>query len=272
MPFIHRIPCTLPRAFVRWCSNRAHHGKYFGSCCRLGYQCWKKLKKMMMLWCWYFDVWKHSTSNSLDLLYEKMTVNLETSPMVKNAVWGVIPAVFTFGLSIPFCAAVGGGAGRVYRALTWWICHLDGGLCLASSWCTTVIKANYVVHAINRSWRKHHFPANSAYVKYVLCHSFRNFQPDMLKLKLNCSAPFNFWPRCFSPIIDDLTHVRFGSGCCQWCDCWCIGRWCYRPKLTIIEGLGIRNDTVELIALIISQDILLKVSSFHCNLGLVSFP
>ena len=25
----------------------------------------------------------------------------------------------------------------------------------------------------------------------------------MLKLKLNSSAPLNFWPRCFSPIIDD---------------------------------------------------------------------
>lgn len=48
MPFIHLIPCTLSRAFVRWCSNRAHHGKYFGSCCRLGYQSWKKLRKMML--------------------------------------------------------------------------------------------------------------------------------------------------------------------------------------------------------------------------------
>ena len=46
---------------------------------------------------------------------------------------------------------------------------------------------------------KHHFPANSAYVKSVLCHSFRNFQPNMLKLKLNSSAPLNFWPRCFFP-------------------------------------------------------------------------
>ena len=41
----------------------------------------------------------------------------------------------------------------------------------------------------------HDFPANSAYCE--IC--FRNFQPDMLKLKLNSSAPFSFWPRFFFP-------------------------------------------------------------------------
>ena len=32
---------------------------------------------------------------------------------------GVIPAVFTFGLSIPFCAAVGGGAGELWPCCLW---------------------------------------------------------------------------------------------------------------------------------------------------------
>lgn len=168
-----------------------------------------------------------------------MTVNLEfwvsrtTSPMVKTRrlrrhsgrlhLWFVDPLLRGRG----WWSRWGLQSFDLMNLPSWWGSLFSVIQCGSiSSWCTTVIKANYLF--IVSHGEKHHFPANSAYVKSVLCHSFRNFQPDMLKLKLNSSAPFNFWPRCFSLIIDDLTHVRFGSGRCQWCDCWCIGRWCHR--------------------------------------------
>merc|ERR1719384_102131 len=36
---------------------------------------------------------------------------------VVGAVVGVVPAIFTFGLSIPFCAVVGGGCGLAAGAV-----------------------------------------------------------------------------------------------------------------------------------------------------------